>query len=116
VLSDGTIFNSKKIRAFKRRCLYNRRQIAAKVTPSSKRKLKKLSGKEKRFSTDQNHCLSKTIANLDYGVFVIEKLTNISKSTKTKSKKANNWLSRWSFSQLEFFLEYKAAALGKSVI
>ena len=115
-LSNGTILNAKQYKQLKRKYFYNRRMIAAKVTPSAKRKLKKLSQKEKRLSTDQNHCISKFIANQKCGTFVVEDLTHIRKQVKTNSKRANHMLNTWSFSQLEFFLTYKATALGKSVV
>lgn len=114
-LSTGEIINSKEIRKHQRKYLYNRRKLQAKGTRSSKRKLKKLSGKEKRFSKDFNHRISKYIANQDCGTFAIEDLKNIRKQ-KTYNKKFNKWLSSWSFYQFEQFLSYKAEALGKRIV
>ena len=114
-LSTGEIINSKEVRKQQRKYLYNRRKLQAKGTPSAKRKLKNLSGKEKRFGKDFNHRISKYIANLDCGIFVLENLTNIRKQ-KIYNPKFNKWLSSWAFYQFEQFLTYKTEALGKKIV
>lgn len=109
---DGKFFSSNKIRATQRRYLYNRKQLQQKGTRSAKRRLKAMSGREKRFMRDVNHCVSKELANQpEYRVFALEDLTGI--RNQRRSRKLNKWLSSWSFSQLEFFLGYKSIALGK---
>jgi putative transposase len=113
-LSDGQLYNANKIREAKRKFLYVKRQLQAKGTKSAKRKLKKRSGKEKRFSLYINHCISKWLAHLPYDVFVLEDLSGIRK--QRKGKLINNWLSNWTFFQLETFLTYKASELGKQVV
>lgn len=112
-LSTGENIKANKVREQQRKYLYKRKQIQAKGTPSAKRKLKQLSGKEKRFSKDFNHCITKYIASLPYGVFAIEDLKGIRNSRK--SKKVNKWISSWPFYQFEQFLVYKAEAQGKKV-
>lgn len=82
---------------------------------SAKRHLKKLSRKEKRFVTNVDHCISKTIVNTPYDIFALEDLTSIRVQSR-KGKEFNRKLNNWSFYQLAQFLEYKAEALGKSVI
>ena len=59
------------------RDLFNRKKLQAKGTPLSKKLLRKISGKEKRFSRDVNHCITKKIFHLPYSVFVIEDLSSI---------------------------------------
>jgi putative transposase len=113
-LSDGTLFNASRVRAQKRKFLYVKRQLQAKGTRSSKRLLKKRSGREMRFSSDVNHCLSKKLVNLPYDVFVLENLAGIRK--RNKGRKLNGWLSNWTFFQLEQFIGYKTEALGKQVV
>lgn len=115
VLSNGKIISAKQLRKQQRKYLYNRKKLQSKGTPSAKRKLKKLSGKEKRFSRDFNHCISKYIASLDYGTFAIENLKNIRNQSK-KSKKLNKWISSWPFGQLKDFLIYKSKEQGKEVV
>ncbi len=111
---DGKFFSSNKIRATQRRYLYNRKQLQQKGTRSAKRRLKAMSGREKRFMRDVNHCVSKELANQSqYRTFALEDLSGI--RNQRRGKKLNKWLSSWSFSQLEFFLGYKSEALGKEV-
>lgn len=116
-LSDGTIHDSKKIRAMRRRMLYVKKQLQTKGTKSAKRKLKSLSGYEKRFSLNENHKISKDLANSPYTVFVLEDLTGIRKEKKKNkyNRKGNKQKSNWAFYQLEMFLTYKAEELGKRV-
>ena len=109
---DGKFFSSNKIRANQRKYLYNRKQLQQKGTRSAKRRLKAMSGREKRFMRDVNHCVSKELANQpEYRIFALEDLRRI--RNQRRGKKLNKWLSSWSFSQLEFFLGYKSVALGK---
>ena len=114
-LSDGSKYPSQQIRKNKREVLYLKRKLQAKGTPSAKRKLKKLSRYERRFSLNVNHNISKQLVNLPYDIFVLEDLTGIRKQ-KSKGKKLNKLLSNWSFWQLELLLGYKAEALGKQVV
>lgn len=109
---DGKFFSSNKIRATQRRCLYNRKQLQQKGTRSAKRRLKAMSGREKRFMRDVNHCVSKKLAlQPEYRIFALEDLSGI--RNQRRGKKLNKWLSSWSFSMLENFLSYKSVALGK---
>ncbi|GET42056.1 ISSoc1, transposase [Microseira wollei NIES-4236] len=115
VTSDGQFFSSSKIRKIQRRYLYNRRQLQQKGTRSAKRRLRAMSGREKRFMRDTNHCVSKKLANQPgIAVFVLEDLSSI--RTSSRGKKMNKWLGSWAFYQQEQFLTYKAEALGKRVV
>ncbi|MCC5617557.1 transposase [Nostoc sp. CHAB 5836] len=115
VTSDGQFFSSSQIRSTQRRYLFNRRQLQQKGTRSSKRRLKSMSFREKRFMLDTNHCVSKKIASQpDVAVFVLEDLSSI--RTQRRGKKMNKWLASWAFFQQEQFLAYKAEALGKRVV
>lgn len=112
--SDGKLFNSRQIRAYQRRSLYNRKTLQQKGTWSAKRHLKRLAGTKKRFMQDVNHCISKKLANdKQITTYVLEDLTGIRK--KHKSKKLNGWLAQWAFNQFQLFLEYKCEKNGISV-
>ncbi|MGV0024501.1 RNA-guided endonuclease InsQ/TnpB family protein [Phormidesmis priestleyi] len=112
--SDGQFFSGSKIRATQRRYLHNRKTLQQKGTRSAKRRLKAMSGKEKRFMKDVNHCVSKQLANQpQFSIFVLEDLSGI--RTQRRGKKLNKWLSSWTFYQLELFLAYKSERLGKQV-
>ena len=114
-LSNGFLYASNGIRKVKRDVLFLKKQLQAKGTRSAKRKLKKLSGYEKRFSLDINHNISKQLAEMPFDIFALEDLSGIRKQ-KSKGKKLNKWLHNWSFWQLEQFLTYKAEAKGKQVV
>ncbi|MHB9294924.1 putative IS200/IS605 family transposase ISNph16 [Pillotina sp. SPG140] len=106
-LSDGTNISSKACKTVKRRYAYNRSKLQSVGTRSAKRKLKRKAGKEKRYMTNCNHCITKRLAaNIDVQTYVLEDLTGIRKQ-KNKGKKFNSWLSNWSFSQFEQQLKYK---------
>lgn len=113
--SDGQFYKSNKVRATQRRYLHNRKTLQQKGTHSAKRRLRAMSGREKRFMRDVNHCATKQMARQpDYTTFVLEDLSGI--RAQRRGKKLNKWLSSWSFYQFEQFLSYKAEALGKRVV
>jgi IS605 OrfB family transposase len=114
-LSDGFRYASNGIRKVKREVLFLKKQLQTKGTRSAIRKLKKLSGYEKRFSLNENHKISKQLVSMPYDVFVLEDLKGILKQ-KSKGKVLNKWLSNWSFWQLEQLLVYKAEAIGKKIV
>ncbi|MEW6528702.1 MAG: transposase [Candidatus Micrarchaeota archaeon] len=114
VSSDNQFFNSKEIRRIKGQYQYLRSRLQAKGTPSAKRKLKRISGKEQRFVRNVNHKLAKQIANSDADVFALEELKV--KKDKKKGRQFNKLLGKWSHAQFQSFLEYKAEELGKSVL
>lgn len=113
--SRGENYSSKKVRALKRKMLYNRRCLQKKGTHSAKRKLRKLRGKEKRFVRDINHCITKKLANdVTVKTYVLEDLTDV--KINTKGKKLNQRLNGWSYYELEMFLQYKCEATGIEVV
>lgn len=112
VTSDNEFYNSKQLKNIKGKYQYLKAKLQLKGTPSAKRHLKRLSGKEKRFVRDVNHCISKKLANKKYDCYVLEDL----KIQKNKGRKFNKMLGGWSYGQLESFLKYKAEELGKMVI
>jgi len=115
VCSNNVFFNGKSIKNVRGKYAYLRKQLQSKGTKSAKRLLKKMSRKERRFVTDTNHCISKTIVNMPYNIFALEDLTSIRVQNR-KGKDFNRKLNSWAFYQLAQFFEYKAEALGKRVI
>ncbi len=116
--SDGRIRDSKHISDVKRRYAYDRKTCQEKGTRSAKRRLKSLSGREKRFVKDANHRMSaEAISDESILVHVLENLNGMEKQRERgkKGKKARKQISRWSYSQLEFDMRYKAQAAGKRV-
>ena len=118
--SRGGETTSSKIREAKRKYAHNRKTLQEKGTRSAHRRLKAMSGREKRFIRDVNHCVSKQLANSpNVQAIAFEDLTHIrrqaAKRSKT-SKRRRNMLHQWSFSQLQEFTTYKAAANGIRII
>lgn len=116
--SDGKVYSGKKIDKTRRKTAHRRRNLQKKGTRSAKRKLTQLSGKQRRYQKDVNHCLSKQIVCEAKGTqraVAIEDLRHIRKRvTVRKSQRAR--LSNWAFGQLRSFIEYKARLQGVQVI
>ena len=115
VTSDGDTYSNSKIRASQRKRLFQRQQLQAKGTRSAKKRLKSLSGKEKRFSRDVNHQVTKSlVSQQNVTTFVLEDLSGI--RNKRRGKRFNKRIGSWPFYQFEMFLTYKAVAVGKRVV
>lgn len=113
-----SFFDGKAI--MRRRAKYQKLRAAlqAKGTKSAKRRLKKLSGRENRWMSDVNHCLSKTLVQ-KYGantLFVLEDLTGVSFERTDLPKALRNQNKSWAFYQLEQFLTYKAHLNNSEVV
>ncbi|MBI1926282.1 IS200/IS605 family element transposase accessory protein TnpB [Candidatus Poribacteria bacterium] len=85
---------------------------------NAKRKLKKRSGREKRFRKDRNHCISKHLVekakDTKRGI-ALEDLNGIrERTTVRKSQRSRHHT--WSFSQFRQFLEYKAKYNGVLIV
>jgi putative transposase len=84
---------------------------------NAKRKLKALSGRERRFKANTNHTIAKKIVAkaTDTGRGVaIEDLEGIRNRTRFR-KKQRDRMSKWAFAELRGYIEYKAALLGVKV-
>ncbi len=97
-----------------------RRKLQKKGAKSAKRLLRKRSGREKRFSRDVNHCLSKAIVSTAKGTsrgIALEDLRGIRTRAKgTVSKRQRRVLHSWAFFQLRAFIAYKARLAGVPVV
>ena len=85
---------------------------------TAKRKLKALSGRERRFKANTNHTIAKKIVAkaTDTGRGVaIEDLEGIRNRTRFR-KKQRDRMSKWAFAELREYIEYKAALAGVKVI
>lgn len=116
--NDNQVFDNTKVEEARVRLLKLRSNLQKVKTKSSKKKLKKISGKERRFRTDVNHCISKKLvqkAKDTNSSIVLEDLTYINERTTVRKKNRAERLS-WSFYQLRQFIEYKACLSGVPVI
>jgi len=116
VCSNNQFVNSKHLRAVKGKYQYLRSTLQGVGTRSAKRKLRKVSGRERRFVRSVNHELSKSLASSDYSFLALEDLAGIRKGSRRKGRRFNKKLGGWSFYQLETFLTYKAEAMCKVVV
>ena len=116
VLSNNRFFNSKHLRSVKGRYRHNRKRLQHAGTRSAHRKLRKLSGRERRFVRDTNHVISRQIVNLPYDVLAIETLEPAKMRHKSNGRRFNSKLGSWSPFQLEQFIRYKAQDVGKVVV
>jgi IS605 OrfB family transposase len=100
--SIGKIFSNDKVEKKYGLNTKNKETIAKKNTKSSKRKLKKVSGKERRFKTDTNHCVSKYLVEKAKDTNVNIALENLSEITKRTIIRKIQRAKRhsWSFYQL----------------
>ena len=115
VTSTGKFFGGGEIKNRKHHYRRVRRSLQAKGTRGARRTLKRLSGREQRFQTDANHCISKAIVNeaLKYPkpAIALEDLSGIRESTKHRRAQRGDFHS-WAFYQLRQFLEYKGEFAG----
>lgn len=97
-----------------------RKQYQRKGTKNAKRRLKKMSGRQRRFQAQENHRISKQIVAkakaLQVGI-ALEDLSGIKgRLEETVSRKFRCTLGNWSFFQLRSFMEYKACLAGIPVV
>ena len=116
VLSSNVFFNSGQLRSVKGRYRHNRSALQHAGTRSAHRRLKEMSGRERRFVLNTNHVISKQIVNLPYNVIALEDLESAGMRRKQNGNRFNRMLGSWSPYQLEQFIEYKAQDKGKIVM
>ena len=117
--SDGTNFSGNKLNNIRNRRTKLRSKLQSTGTKSAKRKLKRLSSKERRFANDINHCISKQLVKTAKGThkgIALENLKGIRKNEQTANKAQRIKLSKWSFCQLQQYIDYKAKELGVKVV
>ena len=115
--STGETFTGAKVHEVRNR-YQKRRQILQKVgTRSAKRRLKKMSGREKRFQKDTNHRIAKSLvqkAVRTRKALALEDLTGIRERVTVRREHRYERHS-WAFYQLRMYIAYKAAWAGVEV-
>ena len=116
--SNGKVFGGGKLRHDRNRYLAKRRRLQSNGSRASKRKLKAISGKERRHVRHVNHEVSKAIVAqaLQAGVSTLrmEDLTHIRARIRAGIR-VRTRLHRWAFRQLQDFVQYKAEGAGLKV-
>jgi putative transposase len=117
--STGKLFGGGTLRSNRDQFLALRRRIQSNGSQKAKQLLRKVSGREKRHVRHVNHEVSKGIIaealQNDVGLIVMEDLTNIRKRVRG-GQRTRTRLHRWSFNQLQTFVEYKAQSVGIDVV
>ena len=116
--SDGQRFAGHQVNAQRQRRRRQRKRLQAKQTRSARRRLKKLSGQEKRFARDVNHCISKqlvkTAERTGRGI-ALENLQGIRHRVRAR-KPQRAELHSWAFFDLKQKICYKASLAGVAVV
>jgi putative transposase len=113
VTSERSFQSAKKVRHLKACSKLTRRSFQANGSKSARRVLKRVSGRERRFVSDVNHCVSKRIvakAKAASQRIVLEDLNGIRQSSKAKC------IHDWSFAELQWMIDYKALRAGIEVV
>lgn len=116
--SDGEFHSGAHVRGLRRRHNRIRARLQSKGTKSSRRRLRIMSGKERRFATDVNHQISKHLVNkaerTGRGI-ALEDLSGIRGRIRVR-KPQRRELHSWAFYQLRSFVEYKAELSGVPLV
>lgn len=117
-------FSGKQVRHKASRYVKARKSLQRKGTRSATRRLVALSGRERRFIADTNHCIANQVVTPST-LIGLENLTHIRERTNPKSKgkkaskkqrRANSNKARWSFAALHGFVDYKAVLSGSLAV
>ncbi|GIV98429.1 MAG: transposase [Herpetosiphonaceae bacterium] len=118
--SDGETYSGAQGERVRQRYQRRRAALQSVGTKSAKRRLKKISGKQRRFQSNINHTIAKQLVRKAKGTrraLALEDLTHIRKRTEqTVRKSARAKLSNWSFNQLRRYISYKAQMCGVRVL
>jgi IS605 OrfB family transposase len=117
-------FSGKQVRHKASRYVKARKSLQRKGTRSATKRLVALSGRERRFIADTNHCIAKEVVTPST-LIGLENLTHIrertqprnkSKKASKKQRRANSNKARWSFTELQSFIDYKAVLSGSLAV
>ena len=107
----GKSFTGAKVHQVRARYQKRRQELQRVGTRSAKRRLKKLSGREKRFQKDVNHKIVKTLVHkavVSRKALALEDLTGIRE--RITVRRENRYERHcWAFFQLRMYITYKAA-------
>ena len=116
--SSGNAHSGSHIKSVRHRHRRLRTKLEKKGTRSAKRKLKKLSGQERRFANDTNHVVAKRIvatAQRNRQAIALEDLKGIRKRVRAR-RGQRAALHSWAFHDLAAKIEYKAGLVGIGVV
>ncbi len=119
--STGKSWSGEQIQSVRDRFSTVRANVQSKRSRNSRRLLRRLKGRERRFQEWLNHNISKqlvTEAKQSGAALAFEDLTGIrdSLNQKPRSKTERRRTNNWAFYQLRIFVNYKAAIAGVPVV
>jgi putative transposase len=117
--SDGKPYTGEAIEAVRVKLGRRRGGLQSRGTKAAKRKLKRMSGRQRRFQTHSNHCISKALvteAKRSGRAISLEDLKGIRDRVKATGASQRARLHNWAFSQLRTFVTYKARMLGVPIL
>jgi len=116
--SDGASFSGAMIERKRQQYAAHRSGLQATGTRSAKRRLKQVSGRQRRFQAHVNHVISKRLvekAKDTNRAIALEVLTGLrARVTVTRSQRSRHH--NWGFGQLRTFITYKARLAGVPVV
>lgn len=115
--SDGNIYSGAEVEARRSHLARRKAGLQRRGTKAAKRRLRKLSGKQRNYQTHTNHCISKALVSTAERTgrgIGLEDLKHIrARVTAMRSQRAR--LNNWAFGQLREFIVYKAELAGVPV-
>jgi putative transposase len=132
ITKDQRFFSGKVVRTKADHYARRQKQLQRKGTRSATRRLRSMSGRERRFKLNTNHVIAKTIIKEHPHTLIgLEDLTGIRERTKRRKyrrkgkkvlpltprqRRANHHASKWAFAELHHILAYKAVLAGSIAI
>ena len=116
--NTGKVFSNEKVEQVRVKLHKLCSDLQSKGNKHAKRRLKQVSGRESRFRTNENHCISKYLvvkAKDTNCAIALENLSGINSKTTVRKKQRAERLS-WAFWQLRSFITYKAKLVGVPII
>ena len=116
--SDGEVLSGSHIKNVRYRHRRLRTRLQKKGTKAAKRRLKQLSGQERRFAADTNHVIAKRLvqqAARTKRALALEDLKGIRSRVRAR-RPQRVVLHSWAFHQLRSFIQYKARLAGVPVV
>lgn len=118
-LSSGALYKGGGLKAARSRYLAFRRRLQSNGSQSARQLLARISGRESRHARHVNHEISARIVDdakaRGFGTIAMEDLKHIRQRIRA-GKRVRARLHRWSWRQLQQFIQYKAEGAGLAVI
>lgn len=122
---QAAFYSGKAVRAKADHYARLRKRLQQKGTRSATRRLRAMSGRERRLMQDCNHQISRRIITQHpHSLIGLEDLTHLRERTKQKhgkhatrkQRKANRHASKWAFAELHGYIAYKATLAGSLAV